>query len=184
MVITNPLGLVPTIQLPTYRIRNIFNGKAEQSSILHMSPQFLLAPDMKWLPPTPSNPSLDKLYLLAISRPEMGIRSLRDIRGEHIPLLEEIRKVGVRAASEYGLKGEGRLRMLVHYQPSYYYFHVHILNSNYHGLPGMNVGQAYLLDDIISLLKIDGEMFAKLTITYGLGEQHALLEKIRKYISL
>lgn len=65
----------------------------------------------------------------------------------------------------------------------------------------MGVGQAYLLDDIISLvrtfpfilfqtnhfnlfqLKIDGEIFAKVTLTYGLGEQHVLLDQIRKYNS-
>jgi len=161
-------------------IQNIFDGKAEQSSVLHMSPNFLLLPDMKWTPSSPDNPSLDRLYLLAISRPSLGLRSLRDLRKEHIPMLQEIMSVAVRSARNFGLEGEGRLRMFVHYQPSYYYFHVHIVNSNYQGLAGMNVGQAHLLEDIISLLSTDGEIFAKLTLTYGLGEQHALLAKIRE----
>lgn len=34
------------------------------------------------------------------------------------------------------------------------HFHVHIVNSNYVGLPGMNTGQAHLLDDLISLVRI------------------------------
>lgn len=103
------------------RIRNIFDGKAEQSSILHASPQFILLPDAKWMAPTTSSErgSLDKLYLLAISRPSLGIRGLRDLRLEHVPLLEEIKRVGTKAAADFGLKGEGRVRMFVHYQPSY-----------------------------------------------------------------
>ena len=31
------------------------------------------------------------------------------------------------------------------------HFHVHIVNTNYVGLAGMSVGQAHLLDDIISM---------------------------------
>jgi len=162
-------------------IRKIFDGEAEQESIIYSSPAFILVHDMKWAPPTPDNPSLDKMYLLAISRPSIGLRSLRDLRGRDIPFLKEVRQAGIRAANNYGLTGEGRVRMFVHYQPSYYYFHVHIVNANHHGLTGMVVGQAHLLDDIISMLEIDGEIFAKMTVSYGLGEQHALLEKIREY---
>jgi len=33
------------------------------------------------------------------------------------------------------------------------HFHVHIVNVNYDGLLGMSVGQAHLLDDIISLVR-------------------------------
>ena len=32
------------------------------------------------------------------------------------------------------------------------HFHVHIVNANYVGLPGMSAGQAHLLDDVISLV--------------------------------
>ena len=32
------------------------------------------------------------------------------------------------------------------------HFHVHIVNANYVGLPGMSTGQAHLLDDVISLV--------------------------------
>lgn len=34
------------------------------------------------------------------------------------------------------------------------HFHVHIVNANYHGLAGMAVAQAHLLDDIISLVRL------------------------------
>jgi len=104
--------------------------------------------------------------------------------------------------------------MFVHYQPSYCafsmcplsfictydgsldHFHVHIVNVNYNGLLGMSVGQAHLLDDIISLvctssfcmvlthpaqleLSADEGIFQKMTLTYGLGDQHGLYEALK-----
>lgn len=37
--------------------------------------------------------------------------------------------------------------------PDLDHFHVHIVNANYVGLTGMVVGQAHMLDDIISLVR-------------------------------
>ena len=46
-----------------------------------------------------------------------------------------------------------QLRMYVHYQPSYYHFHVHLCHT---GLgansPGAAVGKAHLLDDVIGAM--------------------------------
>ena len=96
------------------------------------------------------------------------------------------------------------------------HFHVHIVNANYVGLAGMSVGQAHLLDDIISMvshvhnfvyqpclltdrstqsllypgivysrtqLELDPKsgpsIFERMTLTYGLGDQHGLFEQMR-----
>ena len=79
------------------------------------------------------------------------------------------------------------------------HFHVHIVNAEYQGLLGMTVGQAHLLDDIISLVRgtpspsppplsvsqlelspDDGPcILARMTLTYGLGDQHGLHEAMR-----
>ncbi len=43
-----------------------------------------------------------------------------------------------------------QLRMFVHYQPSYYHFHVHFCHTGLgNNGPGAAVGKAHLLDDII-----------------------------------
>lgn len=89
------------------------------------------------------------------------------------------------------------------------HFHVHIVNANYHGSMGMAVGQAHLLDDIISLvspasithppvpklltgrfnvqLELDPDegpgIFERMTITYGLGDQHTLYEPMRRALN-
>ena len=83
------------------------------------------------------------------------------------------------------------------------HFHVHIVNASFYGIMGSTVGQAHLLDDIISLvchvaakmlapaydtfqLELDPDsydgpsIFERLTLTYGLGSQHGLYESMRQ----
>lgn len=90
-------------------------------------------------------------------------------------MLDAIRREADRVVGEKWELGKGALRMYVHYQPSYCelpvtticlskdlicmlllidHFHVHIVNANQAGMMGMAVGQAHLLDDIISLVRI------------------------------
>lgn len=129
---------------------------------------YLILPDMKW-----DLVTLSSLYLVAISF-NRSIRSIRDLSKAHLPMLYSIRREGARAVqARWGL-APGSLRMFIHYQPSYCasavlsgggwinrayvlsadHFHVHIVNTNYVGLPGMSAGQAHLLDDVISLVSI------------------------------
>ncbi|KAH7908230.1 HIT-like domain-containing protein [Hygrophoropsis aurantiaca] len=149
---------------------------------------FILLPDLKWDRRTPST-----LYLLVIAC-DPALRSLRDLRGEHVGMLVQMRTV-VRwvVAMRWGLgrrKGAGErgvdedrwqggssaLKMYIHYQPSYYRFHVHVVpaSSSPAAAARDSVGGAWLLDDVIELLKLDPNMFQRLTLTYGLGTEHAL----------
>lgn len=133
---------------------------------------YVLLPDMKW-----DRTTLAALYLVAIAA-SPAVRSLRCLRKAHVGMLQSIRAEAVRAVRERWGLGAGALRMYVHYQPSYCarrfsfsgggpchacpadrsrsrsadQFHVHIVHAEYQGLLGMSVGQAHLLDDIISLV--------------------------------
>ncbi|KAI0938861.1 hypothetical protein AcV5_000448 [Taiwanofungus camphoratus] len=164
-----------------FRVEDTLQGKSEAEKVLYKDPSqdvgYVLLPDMKWDLTTVSS-----LYLLAIAF-SRSIRSLRDLRKTHLGMLKSIRKEAARVVMDrWGLE-QGSLRMFVHYQPSYYHFHVHIVNANYQGLLGMTVGQAHLLDDIISMLELDPDtgpsIFERLTLTYGLGEQHGLFEPMK-----
>lgn len=50
----------------------------------------------------------------------------------------------------YGVRAD-QLRVFVHYQPSYYHFHVHVCHVALAASAGMAVGKAHLLDDIIGV---------------------------------
>lgn len=162
----------------TQWVENILAGGSEQEKVLVSSPDFMILPDMKW-----DLKTISSLYLLAITQ-DRSIRSLRDIRKCHLPLLNDIYNEAERVVQQRWGLGKGSLRMFVHYQPSYYHFHVHIVNVNYDGLLGMSVGQAHLLDDIISLLELETDenlgVFQKMTLTYGLGDQHGLYEAFKR----
>lgn len=49
------------------------------------------------------------------------------------------------------------------------HFHVHIVNTNYQGGWGLTIGQAHLLDDIISLVST-----ANVTSTHHSNQMHSL----------
>ncbi|KAJ7449651.1 scavenger mRNA decapping enzyme [Mycena latifolia] len=162
-------------EIPPERTRwpEILDGHKEQSKILFSSPDFIILPDMKW-----DLHTIGSLYLIAIVR-DKDLRSLRDLRASNVSLLKSIRHEAFTVAQEkWGIE-RGGLRMYIHYQPSYYHFHVHIVNANYEAGIGMSVGQAHLLEDVISLLDEGSPpsspgIFERMTLTYGLGEQHGL----------
>lgn len=130
---------------------------------------FVLLPDMKW-----DQQTMSALYLVAIVR-RTDISSMRCLNGSHIEYLESIIAKITDATCSHHPIGRDELRIFVHYQPSYYHFHIHVVNVAHPGLGGgFNVGKAFLLDDIIDNLKIDPDYYQKKTLTYHLGELHPL----------
>ncbi|GAA5967111.1 hypothetical protein JCM8115_000926 [Rhodotorula mucilaginosa] len=165
-------------------VYNILDGTAEAENVLHRddNPEtgFVLTPDLKW-----DQKTMSALYLLVLTQ-DRSIRSLRDLRARHLPLLRNIRTECERVAREkYGLDA-GELRFFVHYQPTYYHFHVHVVHLSYVSFSGITVGQAHLLDDVIDALELELEAtqaggptplqswFERKTFTYSLGVQHPL----------
>ncbi|SCW00627.1 LAFE_0C08394g1_1 [Lachancea fermentati] len=136
---------------------------------------FLVLPDMKW-----DGVNLDALYLVAIVF-RKDIRSVRDLRPEHRPwlieMLNKIRSV-IPACYNYAIRPD-ELRTFIHYQPSYYHFHIHIVNVRHPGLgDGISAGKAILLEDVIEQLRFLGEKgFMNRTISYVIGENHDLWKK-------
>ncbi|KAI9029330.1 HIT-like domain-containing protein [Hyaloraphidium curvatum] len=149
-------------------VQNILDGTKEQESVVLSDPDpatgFVVVPDSKW-----DRRRADELYLQVLCRdPALG--SLRDLRAAHLPLLRNIRRaVGRRAGELYeGVRPE-HLRMFIHYQPSYYRFHVHVTHIRVSEGAGAAVGQAHLLEDVVANLEADGEHYAKRTMLFALG---------------
>lgn len=63
---------------------------------------------------------------------------------------------------------------------------MHVTHIYHEGMAGMMVGQARLLDDLISLLeltpdlKTEGSILKRMTFTYPLGVEHGLYERFRE----
>lgn len=150
----------------------LFHGKEAESILFHdKDPEngFVLLPDMKW-----DGELMGSLYLVAIvNRKDIG--SVRDLNGSHIEFLERLQSTVKQVTTEkYGI-AQDELRVFVHYQPSYYHLHIHVVNIAHAGLgQGINVGKAIFLDDVIDNIRMASDYYQKRTLHYVLGENHAL----------
>lgn len=149
--------LFNTVFLSFQWVYNILDHKSEVDRIviedLDPSSGFVLVPDLKW-----DSKDIKSLYLLAIVR-KTGIKSLRDLTEEHLPLLRNIlNKCLVCSDSktlikynyknvmyvrdydcfvlqkvikeQYGLPSS-RIRAFLHYQPTFYHLHIHFTYLQY-----------------------------------------------------
>ncbi|XP_003472715.2 m7GpppX diphosphatase [Cavia porcellus] len=152
-------------------VYNILDKKAEADRIVYENPDpsdgFVLIPDLKW-----NQQQLDDLYLIAICH-RRGIRSLRDLTPEHLPLLRNILREGQEAILQrYQTPGD-RLRVYLHYLPSYYHLHVHFTALGFEA-PGSGVERAHLLAEVIENLECDPEHYQRRTLTFALRAEDPL----------
>ncbi|XP_043853709.1 m7GpppX diphosphatase [Dromiciops gliroides] len=154
-------------------VYNILEKKAEADRIVFENPDpldgFVLIPDLKW-----NQKQLDDLYLIAICH-RRGIKSLRELTGEHLPLLRNILQQGQEAIQQRYQVKEERLRVYLHYQPSYYHLHVHFTALGFEA-PGSGVERAHLLTDVIENLECDPDYYQHRTLTFALRADEPLLK--------
>lgn len=130
---------------------------------------FVLLPDLKW-----DRLTMSALYLVAIVL-RHDIASLRDLDSSHIPYLTGVRDEILEVVKKtYGLD-RSELKIFIHYQPSYYHFHIHVTHVE---LERHDFGVSILLDNVIDQLKFLGpEGFKQATLTYTIREKHDLWSK-------
>jgi m7GpppX diphosphatase len=164
-------------------IFNILDGRTEQEDVILRSnwsapdqSGFLLLPDLNWDRSTAS-----ALHLLALVQ-RRDIWSLRDLKKKHVPWLRGLRVQVVRGAAgvfESGRVEEDELKCYVHYQPTYYHFHVHVVHVMLEAQGGtQNVGKAWELGVLIAMLEEmegDGETgLDGVDFNYVVGEESEL----------
>ncbi|XP_062870737.1 m7GpppX diphosphatase-like [Trichomycterus rosablanca] len=158
-------------------VYNILEKKAEADRIVFEDPDphvgFVLLPDFKW-----DQKQLEDLYLIAIVH-RRDLKSLRDLTPDNLPLLRNILEKGVEAIGKKYNVPSSKLRMYLHYQPSYYHIHVHFTSLDYEA-PGCGVERAHLLTDVIQNLQVQPEYYQKRTLTFPIRADDALLTKFRE----
>ncbi|KAG5196369.1 hypothetical protein R6Z07F_017281 [Ovis aries] len=158
-------------------VYNILDKKAEADRIVFENPDpsngFVLIPDLKW-----NQQQLDDLYLIAICH-RRGIKSLRDLTPEHLPLLRNILQEGQEAILRRYQVAADRLRVYLHYLPSYYHLHVHFTALGFEA-PGAGVERAHLLAEVIDNLEQDPEYYQRRTLTFALRADDPLLALLQE----
>ena len=77
----------------------------------------------------------------------------------------------------YGV-GPDKLRIYVHYQPSYYHFHVHFTHIDYEA-PGCGVEKAHLLLDVIENIEMDTNYYERKTLSFVIRDLDKLCLKYK-----
>lgn len=163
---------------------NIIEGKTEVEDVIYRTPKgrdgdegFLLLPDLNW-----DRKTMEGLHLLGLVE-RRDIWSLRDLKKKHINWLRDMRAKFVRATVEtYPELEEDQLKLYVHYQPTYYHFHVHIVHVALEAGATQAAGKAIALESIIEQLEsMAGDQEAgmdKVTLHYTVGEASELWTEI------
>ncbi|XP_060604368.1 m7GpppX diphosphatase-like [Ruditapes philippinarum] len=171
------LPLLQSRQFSMQWVYNILEKKQEADRIVFEDPDpetgFILLPDMKW-----DRKDKNALYLVGIVH-KHDVRSLRDLDDMSLPLLRNILIKGREAIKEKYNIPASRLHVYIHYQPSYYHFHMHFTHIKLEA-PGFGADRAHLLTDVIENIEMMSEYYKKRTLTFVVREQEDLYIKYKE----
>lgn len=182
-------------------IYNILDGITEQEDVVYRSEGygryeqedrsdslgFVLLPDLNW-----DRRSVKGLHLLALVE-RRDLWSLRSLRKRDIQWLKRLREEAVRAAAGEARRllrlderdgeeveadvDEDQFKCYVHYQPTYYHFHVHVVHVMLEAGATQATGKAFSLDLLIQMLEIlseEEESLEGISVSYTMGEESEL----------
>lgn len=181
-------------------VYNILDGKTEQEDVIVRQDGdeegFLVLPDLNW-----DRKTIGTLRLLALVE-RRDIWSLRDLRKGHVEWLKHMReKILDAVVKVYDELDRDQLKLYVHCmlsysncylalamltvdpdQPTYYHFHIHIVNVMLEAGTTQSTGKAFGLENIISQLETMGggpdAGMADASLTYFMGEAGELWTEI------
>ncbi|EAW11220.1 putative mRNA decapping hydrolase [Aspergillus clavatus NRRL 1] len=158
---------------------NILEGRTEQEDVIlrdaGKGPDdgFLMLPDLNW-----DRKTMGSLHLLGLPL-RRDIWSLRDLKKKHVPWLRYLRQRLLEGTVKmYPELEQDQLKLYVHYQPTYYHFHIHVVNVMLEAGATQATGKAFGLENLISQLETmsgdDDASLADVSLTYYLGEASEL----------
>lgn len=166
---------------------NIIDGKTEVEDVIYRTPLgasaedegFLLLPDLNW-----DRKTLESLHLLGLVE-RRDIWSLRDLKKKHLPWLRHMREkfldATVESYAKWGLERD-QLKLYVHYQPTYYHFHIHIVHVALEAGATQATGKAIGLESIMAQVEsMAGDEEAgmdRVIMHYTIGEASELWTEV------
>ncbi|KAL8338936.1 hypothetical protein RB598_007307 [Gaeumannomyces tritici] len=166
-------------------VYNIIEGRKEVEDVIYRTPLgeagdegFLLLPDLNW-----DRKTTEALHLLAIVE-RRDIWSLRDLRRRHLPWLQHMRARLLEATTGAypGRIEADQLKLYVHYQPTYYHFHIHIVHVQLEAGATQATGKAVGLESIMAQLESMGggedAGMDSVPLSYTLGEASELWTEV------
>lgn len=180
-------------------ICNIIEGNQEQDEIILRTDAFILLPDTErinrystrqqrvlsyhpsntsWLLPGTYKSFRDGVQFIHHKRMlnwlsilnDRSLRTLRDLRGHHVPMLRRMLKSCMSAIETQTGIPRDKVMAYVHYPPSVYQLHVHF-SYPYGQYCHRDAYRVHSLESIINNLQIDANYYVKSTLTLALYKQ-------------
>jgi len=154
-------------------VEGVLEGTREREEVILRKSGFVLLPDTErihrfWRVGArprggrPAHAPVRTLNWLSILQ-DRTIRSLRDLRGSHVPMLREMLQDCLQAIeTETGIAREG-VMVYVHYPPSVYQLHVHF-TFPYGQFCHREAYRIHPLQQVIANLELDSEYYRKVTL--------------------
>ena len=114
--------------------------------------------------------SNNNFYILAL--PYIQLKTIRDLRNQHLPLLYEMKNKIIDIAGLYNIS-KNKLYIYFHYHPSYYYLHLHGCIIS-HTLLDTRYLRHYFIDDVIDNLKINNYYYINKILNFELKSNNKL----------
>jgi len=144
-------------------MQNVLDGTKEAELQIFENEHFKLGKDYKF-----SEGDLTTLWLLAIPKIVFtkSIKSIRDLTGDHLPMLKSILNESYKAINEkYGIPSS-KVSAYFHYLPSYWCLHVHFVYLDKALLDAHKVP----LEDVIFNLEMNSNYYKLANLTYVIGD--------------
>ena len=150
-------------------LSHILDGSSEAERVLGRTDEWVAVAQPEW-----DMRSLDTLHALVIPQAR-GLTSLRALNAAHLPLFAAMREGVVRALGDRcGVKSATELLMFVHYPPSFYHLHVHVVHVSAGASLTSSVNRAVDVFDIEQQLQRDGRWYEQCSIRCRVRDGHAL----------
>ena len=134
-------------------IYEVLDGSRERDRVVHRDPgnRFVL------LPCPDDGRGVSKGYIAIVA--DRALRSLRDLRAEHVGLLEDVRdECAKHLPASY-------THCSLHYHPSVYQLHVHFRDAQLVRWP--TEPRVFMLDTVLANLRADSEHYANATLVFN-----------------
>lgn len=135
-------------------LHNIIINRDVKEKVYIETDDYVVIADYKW-----NQKLMDQLYLLLIFKAD-SLKSIRNLDGNHLPLLRDVKKTAYELGETFGLSRD-QICLFFHYRPSYFKLHLHIVNIKASLCNVGSLSRVILLDDVIMNLEMDSKYFER-----------------------
>lgn len=143
----------------------VLNKEKEINLRVHEAEGFMLQKDYKF-----NEGDISTLYCLALPK-QRDLRTIRDLTGEHLPLLKAIREESLAAIEKTFKVCRSKILSYFHYQPTFYHLHIHFTHVD---RVTRDTRDSFSLDEVIANLEMLSDYYHRATLTYKIGTQMPL----------